>query len=122
MLTVFSILKPCDGAMSLIQRRAVESWAALSPKPEIILFGDRDARDLAQSCGASLVESFPKNRFGTPLIDGVFAEAARRSQNGFLCYVNADIILAQGVMDALLATSSSTDGGFLICPPPLGPS
>jgi hypothetical protein len=39
-MTIFAIPKPFIGQIGVIQKNAIASWTKLSPRPEIILFGD----------------------------------------------------------------------------------
>ena len=103
MLTIFAIPKPFYGKNEVIQINAIKSWTLLKPRPEIILFGDDDgARDAAKDLG---VQHFPKvarSENGAPLLNDLFAKAQSKTDNTFLCYVNADIILMGDFMEAFM--------------------
>ncbi len=94
-LTVFSLPKGfTDPHVSLIQRNALASWAALAPEVEVLLMGeDPGVAEAAQEFGVTHVGEPALNEFGTPLLNWAFSEAARRGSGELLCYVNADIIL-----------------------------
>ncbi len=91
----------------MIQRNAIESWTLLSPRPNIILFGDRPG--VAEVCEEfSLVHKphVARNEFGSPLLNDVIAQAKQFSTDGPLCYINADILLTQDFMAAVSVVSS----------------
>jgi hypothetical protein len=103
MLTLFAIPKPFRGHVGVIQRNAIKSWAMLRPACEIVLLGDDDGtRDMAKECGALHVPEVARNEFGTPLLDSVFAAAERVAANDVLCYVNADMMLMNDFMAAVI--------------------
>ena len=114
MLTIFSVprdFKTTDTARR--QRNAFKSWIALTPQPEIILFGD-DA-GIAQACADFVVRHVPevlKNEYGTPRLDSVFKKAQAIARNPIVCYVNADIILTDGFLTAV-ARVNRWRSGFL---------
>lgn len=86
--------KPFHGHIGTIQRNAITSWTKLQPRPEIILFGHEEgAAECARDLGLSHISDVARNRYGTPLLAGIFATAQRRARHDLLAYVNADIIL-----------------------------
>lgn len=93
-ITILAMPKPFDGHIGIIQRNAITSWTKLEPQPEIILFGTEDG---AAECAAELrlvhVPEVTRNRYGTPLLSDLFAQAEARATHNVLAYVNADIIL-----------------------------
>lgn len=101
MLTIFSVPKPFEGHIGLIQRNAVASWRALDPSVEIILFGDEEGtEDLARELGVRHHPEIARNEYGTPLVDSLFEQAQRLASHPFLCYVNADIIFTSDLIPA----------------------
>lgn len=102
MLTVFSIPKPFQGHIGVIQRNALASWSCLEPSCQIILFGDdAGVGDAAKEYGAEWVPDIKRNEYGTPLLNEAFREAAERAHFDLLCYVNADIILLDDLPQAI---------------------
>jgi hypothetical protein len=94
MFTLFAIPKPFKGHIGLIQRNAILSWRRLGDQVTTILFGDEPGT--AQAAAEMDVKHVPlvrRNRYGTPLLSDLFAQAEMLSGHPHLCYVNADIIL-----------------------------
>jgi len=93
-LTIFAIPKRFDGHFGLIQRNAIRSWAALTPRPEIILLGADAGTDvMAAEVGARHLPDVAASPSGAPMLDDVFAKGQREAQAPVVCFVNADIVL-----------------------------
>jgi hypothetical protein len=93
-LTFFGMPKPFRGSTATMQRNAIASWTALLPRPEVLLFGDEEGvADAARDLGVRHMPEIGRNEFGTPLLDDLFARAAREATGSTLVYCNADIIL-----------------------------
>jgi hypothetical protein len=104
MITIAAVPKPFKGHFGVIQRNAIQSWAALRPIPQIILFGNEEGTAaVASEVGAEHVPNPARNEFGTPLLDDVIRTTRQRSVHDLLCYVNADIILLPEWTGALQA-------------------
>jgi hypothetical protein len=100
-LTVFSVPKPFVGHIGLIQRNALESWRALSPECEIVLFGDEAGVDEAAAAIAARHEpEVARTEHGTPRVDDLFARARRLARFETLCFVNCDILLPPELLAA----------------------
>jgi hypothetical protein len=96
MLTFFSTAKPFRGHSGIIQRNAIQSWKALHPDIEIILFGDDEGA--AEVCFEVSLRHEPhveRNEFGTNRIDYMFNKAQEIAHYDVLCFLNCDIILLQ---------------------------
>jgi hypothetical protein len=94
MLTIFAVPKPFKGHVGVIQRNALGSWVRLAET--VILFGDEEGiADAARDLGARHVPEVARNRFGTPLLDGVFGKAQLLCATPWLVYANGDIILRE---------------------------
>jgi hypothetical protein len=107
-ITFFSIPKPCDGHIGVIQGNAVRSWAALASAcgGEVILFGrDAGVAELAAEVQARHLPGVATTTFGTPRVDDLFAQAQRIARHRLLCYVNADIVLMSDLLGAARAVS-----------------
>jgi hypothetical protein len=95
MLTIFAIPKPFRGQSDLIQRNAIASWTHISPRPEVLLFGDEEGTAaFARELGVRHEPEVARNESGTPRVDDLFARAERLASSPLLAYVNADIILS----------------------------
>ncbi len=102
MLTIFTIPKPFVGRIRTIQRNAVRSWLSLSPKCEIILFGDeKGVAEVVQEFGVLHIKDVKKNEFGTPLLNSVFNSARELVGSPLLAYINTDIILMNDFIEAV---------------------
>src|SRR5262245_33530010 len=75
-ITLFAMPKAFSGHIGIIQRNAITSWTRLSPRPQIILFGDEDGTaELAAELGVQHVPQVARNELGTPLVNSVFQQA-----------------------------------------------
>lgn len=104
MLTIFTIPKPFAGHVGIIQRNALASWARLGSDTggcQVIVLGDEaGVEQAARQVSAQWVGEVKRNEFGTPLLSDAFARVAAMSRHEWLCYVNADILLAPAFVDA----------------------
>lgn len=102
MLTIFSIPKPFEGHIGIIQRNAIASWRKLTPACQIILCGNEaGTRQIASEFGTDFLPDISRNSYGTPLLDSVFQLANRCAQYAVVCYVNADILLLNDFLNAV---------------------
>ena len=94
MLTFFTAAKPFRGATAVHQRNALRSWQESVPGSEVLLFGDEGgSAEAAAELGLRHFPDVPRNAYGTPLLDAIFATAQREARHPVLCYANADIVL-----------------------------
>ena len=113
MVTFFTIPKPFVGKFDLIQRNAIGSWTALSPKPEVLVFGDEiGTSEACRELGVTHVPGIRLNSFGTPLLSDAFARAQGTSSHQLLCYSNSDIMLL-GDVSKVVSWGHALDGRFL---------
>ncbi len=102
MITIFSIPKAFKGHIDIIQRNALKSWAKLRSGCEVVLFGDDEGvAEAAEEFGVKHVSDIEKNEYGTPLLDFIFEKAQQIAKNDKVCYVNADIILLNDIVEAV---------------------
>jgi hypothetical protein len=102
MLTLFTTAKPFRGHVGIIQRNALQSWKALHPGIEIILFdGNEGAAEAAQEFGLRHEPHVERNEWGTKRLDYLFARAQAIARHEILCYINCDIILMQDFWRAI---------------------
>jgi hypothetical protein len=110
MLTIFSIPKPFTGAMDVIQRNAIKSWTLLRPKCEVILMGDDEGTDKAAAdLGVRHIPDLNRNEYGTPLLDHAFQMADTEGKFPLNCWVNADIILMDDILEAVKRVQERTN-------------
>lgn len=108
MLSIFATAKPFRGHSGIIQRNAIQSWKALHPDIEIILFGnDEGAAEVAREFGLRYQPHVERNEHGTKRLDYLFARAQAIARHGILCYINCDIILMQDFCRAVQRVSSA---------------
>jgi hypothetical protein len=102
MLTFFTTAKPFRAHIGIIQRNALQSWKALHPEIEIILFGnDEGAAEVAQEFGLRHEPHVACNELGTKRLNYLFARAQAVARHEILCYINCDIILMQDFCRAI---------------------
>jgi hypothetical protein len=102
MITIFSIPKAFKGHINIIQRNALKSWTKLGSGCEVILFGDDEGvAEAAVEFGVKHVSDIEKNEHGTPLLDFIFEKAQQMAKHDKMCYVNADIILLNDIVEAV---------------------
>jgi hypothetical protein len=114
MLTIFATPKPFRGHFATIQRNAIGSWIRLSPRPQVILFGDSEGtREAAAEFAIEHVPSVETNEFGTPYLHALIEGAERLARHDLLCYVNGDIILTE-TFEAAVRYVRTQAKGFLM--------
>ena len=107
MITVFATPKPFQDHIGVIQRNAIQSWRALSPHIEIILFGDSvGCAEVATQVNAKYVPDVRCNEYGTPYLNDIFVHAQEKASFKTLCYINADIVLPQSFLLAVEQTDN----------------
>ncbi len=107
MLTFFTVPKPFQGHIGIIQRNAIRSWTLLRPDCEVILFGDDEGvAEAAAELGVRHRSRVARNDRGTPLLDDIFAGAARLAGNDLLGFVNTDIVLMRDFAAAVAAAAA----------------
>jgi len=115
MLTIFTICKPFIGHSHIIQFNALKSWTLLTPRPQIILFGNEPGADqVAAQLGLLYVPELARNPHGTPLLNDAFAQARQLAQHDILVYANADIIFFDDLVAATRRVQAAFAGPFLI--------
>ena len=70
----------------------------LSPRPEIILLGDEGA-EIAEGFAIKHVPEIERSPSGAPLASSIFVLAEEQASGIILCWMNADIIATQSLMD-----------------------
>ena len=99
-----------DARFAAMQRNAIRSWLALRPRPEIMLFGaDAGVADIAQELSLTHVPDVASDGRGVPMRSAMCALAAQLADTELLCGINADIIVLDGLGDALEALAGAAD-------------
>ncbi|MBN2570217.1 MAG: hypothetical protein JXB42_12375 [Deltaproteobacteria bacterium] len=103
MITIFASPKPfTDPHINMIQRNAIQSWMALRPTCDIILFGDEPGTsEIAEEFNLKHVPNVECNKEGLPLVRDMFHRAEIISKFDILTYINADIILFSDFTEAV---------------------
>lgn len=100
-LAIFTTCKPFTGKFATLQRNALQSWALIRPRCEIVVFGDEPG--VAETCrelGLRQVPVVARSEHGTPLLDALFESAQRETSAPILACVNADIMLTSEIASA----------------------
>jgi hypothetical protein len=101
-VSLFAIPKPFEGRIAEIQLNAIRSWIALGPRCEIFLFGaERGTAEVAARFGLRHLPDVACNEHGTPLLNSIFTQAQHAATHDILCYVNADILLMEDLLEAM---------------------
>jgi hypothetical protein len=108
LITFFTIPKPFEGHIGVIQRNALRSWLQVAPGVQVIALGEAP-----DDLGVDRVDDIVRNEYGTPLLNDAFRIAAEQSRNDVLCYCNADILLPPSLARAV-AVARSAYPRFLI--------
>lgn len=102
MPTLFAIPKPFRGHIAVIQENAIHSWTTLGPDYNVVLFGREEGTDrIAQKLGVRHIPDVARNKYETPLLNDLFKQAEAQSDDPYLCYINADIILMSDFAQAV---------------------
>jgi hypothetical protein len=101
MVTFFTIPKPFEGHVGMIQRNALRSWLRLAPDVQVIAIGEMD-----RAVDVDHVPNVARNGHGTPLLNDAFRIAEERARHQALCFCNADILLPQSFSDAVAVAAA----------------
>jgi hypothetical protein len=114
-ITIFTIPKPFEGHIGMIQKNAIQSWKKIDPNAQILLFGNEAGiEQVAKELEVTHVPDIHRNSQGTPLVNGVFQEAQKIAKNRILMYINCDIILLSDFWIALHQVKLSSFDNFLM--------
>jgi hypothetical protein len=107
-ITIYTTAKPFTGLNRIHQMNALNSWKALSPDVEVILFGRGVGYQQAvQELGLVHIENVETSEQGTPLVNSMFALARSHGHYPIQMYVNCDIILSNDLLPAIRQVSFS---------------
>lgn len=113
--TLFAIPKAFSGSDGTIQRNAIGSWAALRPRPLVVLGGDEPGT--ARAAADAGVAHLPEVEYtadGAPRLDSLFDRVRARHGADTLCYVNSDIILLDDFLPALEAVEAACSSFLMV--------
>ena len=115
-LSLFTSPKPFNQPLiETIQRNAIESWTRLGPGVEVLMIGDEVGMvEVAQDLGVRHLTGVKKNAQGTPLISSIFSMAEREASHGLLIYTNADILLLDDFLPAVLRSADRFDRFMMV--------
>lgn len=102
LVTLFGVPKPFSGQIAVTQRNAIGSWSRLRPAADVYILGDETG--CAETAGAFDIGHIPeiqRNEHGTPLVDAIFKTMEEVSKTDIVCYLNSDIMLTDGFMEAV---------------------
>lgn len=107
MITFFTIPKPFEGHVGIIQRNAVASWKHVHPDAEVLVLGDEPGvADAAADLDVIHAPGLVRNEEGTPLLDDAFRIAEQLANKPILAYVNCDILMPPTIAGAAAALSN----------------
>ena len=103
MVTLFSSLRPfVEPHAILIQRNAIQSWLALTPRPQILLIGDdAGVAEVAREFSVEHIPEVQKDADGIPMRSSMCRIAHDVAEHDLLCIINSDIIVLDHFYHAL---------------------
>ena len=112
-LTLFSTAKPFNGQVATHQTNAMTSWTQIKPRPEIMLYGNElGVGAIAKQLGAIHHDNVVMLD-GVPLLDSLFSQALGHASHDYLVYVNADVMVIDGLAEAVQQVVELFPDGFL---------
>ena len=117
MITLFTTTKPFRNLAGIHQRNALGSWARIQPPPTVVVFGNENGTEQAcKQLTLNYVPDVPTDEYGLPVLSYMFLVAQEFTDTEFMCYANADIIILDGLTEAVRQLDDHFPGGFLgIC-------
>lgn len=92
--SLFGIPRAWEGVHEIRQTNALESWAGLSPRPNIFLFGNEvGTAERAREYGAYHMPDIMTSQNGVPDMGDIFKQMQAILPESCLCYMNCDDIL-----------------------------
>ena len=99
MITIFATPKNFKGIFNIIQNNALNSWRALSPEIQIIIFGDsKGSEEAADEINGEYIPDVRSSPRGVPYLSDLFYQAEKISKYPILVFINADIILPENFL------------------------
>ena len=86
MLRIFSVPKPFQGPVAVIQRNAIDSWTIMRPEFEVILVGnDQGIGEVAQEFRVRHIPQIAVNNYGRLMVDSMFQLVGLVGKNDLMC-------------------------------------
>jgi len=99
----------------VIQTNAITSWTKLSPRPEIILFGqDEGTAEICEALGIRHVPDVATTAQGTPLLSDMFLRGQQLASSPVVCWANADVIFTDALLRAANVIAHHDRAGYLV--------
>jgi len=116
LLTIFSTPKPFTNShVAMIQNNAIASWIRLGQDVDALLIGEEEGvAEAVKKHGIRLIRDVTRNTNGTPLVKSIFQAARTNCTSPLLAYVNADIILTPGFIEATRQVVKQVDKFLMI--------
>ncbi|MCC7118689.1 MAG: hypothetical protein IT310_09205 [Anaerolineales bacterium] len=107
LITFFTAPKPFTNPhIAMIQRSAIKSWTLLEGAEIILLGNEAGIAEIAREFNLKHFPDVKLSENGTPLISSMFELARRNSTSELLCIVNADMILMDDFVEAVMECDS----------------
>jgi Glycosyl transferase family 2 len=114
-ISLFTIPKPFQGHIGMIQRNAIASWTQLQPQPEILVFGNEAGTEsVSRELGVRHIPQIECNEYGTPRLDRIFAHIQTEASHKIVAYINSDIILMSNFTRSVSTVVSQLDRFLLL--------
>jgi hypothetical protein len=114
-VTLLTTTKAFVGHNGVIQRNALESWTRLSPRPEVIVFGDDEGTaEVCADLGLWHVPAVATNAEGTPLVSDMFLQGQRLATTPMVCWANADVIFTDALLRAAELAAARPRPAYLV--------
>ncbi|MCS7162222.1 MAG: hypothetical protein NZ958_02675 [Bacteroidia bacterium] len=103
MFTLISTPKPFREPHIISQQlQALESWLLLRPRPQIIYIGKEEgAEDICRQYGIELIPEVARSLTNAPLLNDLLRRGEQVARYSILAYVNADIVIAPILTQAI---------------------
>jgi hypothetical protein len=101
MVTLFTIPKPFEGHIEVIQRNAIRSWTQLRSLDVLLIGNEKGVAEAAREFGCRHEAEIERTGHGTPLVSSAFAIARATSAQPLLGFVNSDIVMLSDFVGAL---------------------
>ena len=112
MISLFSTCKPFKGSAKTDQTNALRSWRYLDA--EVMIFGrEAGVYDICEEMGFRQITNL-KRVDGIPLLDEIFERAQKAANNDLMVYINGDVIVLDGLTEAIQRADEWFGGHFLL--------